>query len=199
MPGAPVADAVFADLIPRIEKLKENGHTPGLATVLVGEDDASARYVGMKMRKAEELGERADAERGWHDQHIRIAGDQDDRREILDRIEWQLWIDPDIRAVRARGGHEQRVAVGRAPRHCIGGDVAARAGAVLDDHRLAEAHGKLLAHHARQHVGRRARPDGDEDAHRLLRVALPRGIRGDAERKERGDQAHLQQHTPRRA
>jgi len=56
MPGAPVADAVFADLIPRIEKLKENGHTPGLATVLVGEDDASARYVGMKMRKAEELG-----------------------------------------------------------------------------------------------------------------------------------------------
>jgi methylenetetrahydrofolate dehydrogenase (NADP+)/methenyltetrahydrofolate cyclohydrolase len=56
MPGAPVADAVFADLVPRIEKLKENGHTPGLATVLVGGDDASARYVGMKMRKAEELG-----------------------------------------------------------------------------------------------------------------------------------------------
>ena len=56
MPGAPVADAVFADLVPRIEKLKENGHTPGLATVLVGDDDASARYVGMKMRKAEELG-----------------------------------------------------------------------------------------------------------------------------------------------
>jgi methylenetetrahydrofolate dehydrogenase (NADP+)/methenyltetrahydrofolate cyclohydrolase len=56
MPGAPVADAVFADLIPRIEKLKANGHTPGLATVLVGGDDASARYVGMKMRKAQELG-----------------------------------------------------------------------------------------------------------------------------------------------
>ena len=56
MPGAPVADAVFEDLVPRIEKLKENGHTPGLATVLVGGDDASARYVGMKMRKAQELG-----------------------------------------------------------------------------------------------------------------------------------------------
>ena len=56
MPGGPVADAVFADLVPRIEKLKENGHTPGLATVLVGDDDASARYVGMKMAKAEELG-----------------------------------------------------------------------------------------------------------------------------------------------
>jgi len=56
MPGGPVADAVFADLGPRIEKLKENGHTPGLATVLVGGDDASARYVGMKMQKADELG-----------------------------------------------------------------------------------------------------------------------------------------------
>jgi methylenetetrahydrofolate dehydrogenase (NADP+)/methenyltetrahydrofolate cyclohydrolase len=56
MPGGPVADAVFADLVPRIEKLKENGHTPGLATVLVGSDEPSARYVDMKMRKAEELG-----------------------------------------------------------------------------------------------------------------------------------------------
>lgn len=56
MPGGPVADAVFADLVPRIEALKAAGHTPGLATVLVGEDAPSARYVGMKMRKAEELG-----------------------------------------------------------------------------------------------------------------------------------------------
>ena len=56
MPGGPVADAVFADLVPRIEKLKADGHTPGLATVLVGDDDASARYVGMKMAKAQELG-----------------------------------------------------------------------------------------------------------------------------------------------
>ena len=56
MPGGPVADAVFADLQPRIEQLIAGGHTPGLATVLVGGDEASARYVGMKMRKAEELG-----------------------------------------------------------------------------------------------------------------------------------------------
>jgi len=56
MPGGPVADAVFDDLVPRIEKLKANGHTPGLATVLIGGDDSSARYVGMKMAKAQELG-----------------------------------------------------------------------------------------------------------------------------------------------
>jgi methylenetetrahydrofolate dehydrogenase (NADP+) / methenyltetrahydrofolate cyclohydrolase len=56
MPGGPVADAVFADLGPRIEKLVANGHVPGLATLLVGADDASARYVGMKHAKAAEMG-----------------------------------------------------------------------------------------------------------------------------------------------
>ena len=56
MRGGPVADAVFADLAPRIEKLRVHGRPPGLATLLVGEDDASARYVGMKHAKAAELG-----------------------------------------------------------------------------------------------------------------------------------------------
>jgi methylenetetrahydrofolate dehydrogenase (NADP+)/methenyltetrahydrofolate cyclohydrolase len=56
MPGGPVADAVIADLEPRIKALVATGHTPGLATVLIGDDEPSARYVGMKMRKAAELG-----------------------------------------------------------------------------------------------------------------------------------------------
>lgn len=56
MAGGPVADAVFVDLGPRIEKLVANGHVPGLATLLVGDDDASARYVGMKHAKAAEMG-----------------------------------------------------------------------------------------------------------------------------------------------
>lgn len=56
MPGGPVADAVFADLKPRIDALIESGHTPGLATILVGDDPASAGYIRMKMEKAAELG-----------------------------------------------------------------------------------------------------------------------------------------------
>ncbi|MDP1793528.1 MAG: tetrahydrofolate dehydrogenase/cyclohydrolase catalytic domain-containing protein [Acidimicrobiales bacterium] len=56
MPGKPVADAVFEDLKPRIEKLIEAGHPPGLATILVGDNAASAGYIRMKMAKAEELG-----------------------------------------------------------------------------------------------------------------------------------------------
>jgi methylenetetrahydrofolate dehydrogenase (NADP+)/methenyltetrahydrofolate cyclohydrolase len=56
LPGAPVAEAVFADLVPRIARLVDAGHRPGLGTVLVGSDSASSGYVGMKMKKAEELG-----------------------------------------------------------------------------------------------------------------------------------------------
>lgn len=56
LPGAPVAEAVFADLIPRIEKLVANGHTPGLGTILVGDESASAGYIRMKQEKAAELG-----------------------------------------------------------------------------------------------------------------------------------------------
>jgi methylenetetrahydrofolate dehydrogenase (NADP+)/methenyltetrahydrofolate cyclohydrolase len=62
-----VADAVFAKLVPRIAALAAAGHTPGLATVLVGDDDASARYVGMKMQKAQEL--------GCNSPHVHLPGD----------------------------------------------------------------------------------------------------------------------------
>ena len=48
MPGAPVADAVLAQVAEDVEKLKADGHTPGLATVLVGDDPASASYVRKK-------------------------------------------------------------------------------------------------------------------------------------------------------
>ena len=56
LPGGPVADAVLADVAARSEKLRENGVTPSLATMLVGDDDASAGYIRMKQAKATELG-----------------------------------------------------------------------------------------------------------------------------------------------
>ncbi len=56
MPGGPVADAIFADLTPRIAALVGAGHTPGLGTLLVGGDSASAGYIRMKQEKAASLG-----------------------------------------------------------------------------------------------------------------------------------------------
>jgi len=56
LPGKPVAEAVFADLAPRIDALVAAGRRPGLGTILVGDDSASAGYIRMKMDKATELG-----------------------------------------------------------------------------------------------------------------------------------------------
>jgi len=54
--GKPVADAVLADVRRRAEALRERGVTPSLATILVGDDDASAGYIRIKQRQATELG-----------------------------------------------------------------------------------------------------------------------------------------------
>jgi methylenetetrahydrofolate dehydrogenase (NADP+)/methenyltetrahydrofolate cyclohydrolase len=56
MPGGPVAEATFASLEPRIKLLVDRGFTPGLATILVGDDGASAGYIRMKQEKAVEVG-----------------------------------------------------------------------------------------------------------------------------------------------
>jgi len=56
MPGAPVADAVYSDVAARVAKLTANGGSAGLATLLVGDDSASAGYIRMKQEKAAELG-----------------------------------------------------------------------------------------------------------------------------------------------
>lgn len=77
MPGGPVADAVFAELRPRIDALRASGRVPGLATLLVGDDDASARYVGMKHAKA--------AEFGCHSVEVRLPTDCT-QKDVLDAV-----------------------------------------------------------------------------------------------------------------
>lgn len=54
--GTLYRDEIFADLAQRVAALKEKGITPGLATVLVGEDPGSQSYVKMKHRDCEKLG-----------------------------------------------------------------------------------------------------------------------------------------------
>jgi methylenetetrahydrofolate dehydrogenase (NADP+) / methenyltetrahydrofolate cyclohydrolase len=54
--GAPVADAVLADVARRGAALIQRGVTPSLATILVGDDDASAGYIRIKQRQAAVLG-----------------------------------------------------------------------------------------------------------------------------------------------
>ncbi|MBN2361944.1 MAG: bifunctional methylenetetrahydrofolate dehydrogenase/methenyltetrahydrofolate cyclohydrolase [Deltaproteobacteria bacterium] len=54
--GKKIAAEVLAGLSEELGALRERGAVPGLATVLVGDDPASATYVRNKHRKARELG-----------------------------------------------------------------------------------------------------------------------------------------------
>ena len=54
--GKATAAAVKADLASRVAALRERGITPGLATVLVGDDPGSHAYVGGKHKDCAEVG-----------------------------------------------------------------------------------------------------------------------------------------------
>ncbi|MBG6067225.1 bifunctional 5,10-methylenetetrahydrofolate dehydrogenase/5,10-methenyltetrahydrofolate cyclohydrolase [Micromonospora ureilytica] len=56
LPGAPVAEAVLAETAAAAARLRSRGITPSLATILVGDDDASAGYIAIKQRQAAALG-----------------------------------------------------------------------------------------------------------------------------------------------
>ena len=78
-------DEIFADLSTRVAALKAQGITPGLATVLAGDDPASHAYVKMKPRDCEQIGVRS----------IRRDLPADISQEDLLRVLDELNADPD--------------------------------------------------------------------------------------------------------
>jgi methylenetetrahydrofolate dehydrogenase (NADP+) / methenyltetrahydrofolate cyclohydrolase len=54
--GEALATALKDDMRTRVAALAERGITPGLGTILVGDDGPSAKYVGMKHRDCADLG-----------------------------------------------------------------------------------------------------------------------------------------------
>ena len=76
-------------LAPRIQTLKEQGITPGLAVVLVGEDPASSVYVRHKVAACEKLGIRS-----WLDRQPADITEKD----LLDRVK-VLNADPAVHGI----------------------------------------------------------------------------------------------------
>lgn len=54
--GKAAAAKIRAEVAEEATRLRERGITPGLGTILVGDDPASATYIGMKHRACEEAG-----------------------------------------------------------------------------------------------------------------------------------------------
>lgn len=75
--GAPVAEAVLADVRTRVSALARKGVKPGLGTILVGEDGASAGYVRKKHETCEQV--------GLNSFHIGLSAD-DGQHALMDAV-----------------------------------------------------------------------------------------------------------------
>lgn len=88
--GKEISTAIREELRERVQALKDqHGVTPGLATVLVGDDPGSQMYVGMKNKAAAAL--------GIHSRQITLAGDTS-QDELLGVVEG-LNADPEIHGI----------------------------------------------------------------------------------------------------
>jgi len=78
--GEVVAARIKMELAERVDRLIALGRTPGLGTILVGDDVSSARYVEMKIDECAEIGIRS------FDEHLPASATQRDIEAIVDRF-----------------------------------------------------------------------------------------------------------------
>jgi len=78
--GESVAAGIKMQLSERVARLIALGRTPGLGTILVGNDVSSARYVEMKIEECAEIGIRS------FDEHLPESATQSEIEAIVDRF-----------------------------------------------------------------------------------------------------------------
>ena len=87
--GEPIAARIKMELADRVQRLSALGRTPGLGTILVGDDVSSARYVEMKIEECAEIGVR------YFDEHLASTATQGEIEAIIDRFN----DDPDVHSI----------------------------------------------------------------------------------------------------
>jgi methylenetetrahydrofolate dehydrogenase (NADP+) / methenyltetrahydrofolate cyclohydrolase len=87
--GKAVAAQIRAELAEEIERLAADGRRPGLAAVLVGDDEASHIYVGAKQRAADRT--------GIESRRVRLPADAS-QRQVLDAVA-ELNADPAVHGI----------------------------------------------------------------------------------------------------
>jgi methylenetetrahydrofolate dehydrogenase (NADP+)/methenyltetrahydrofolate cyclohydrolase len=78
--GERLAQRIKMELAERAARLSANGRTPGLGTLLVGENPSSARYVEMKIEECKEIGIRS------FDEHLPSSATQEEIEAVVDRF-----------------------------------------------------------------------------------------------------------------
>jgi methylenetetrahydrofolate dehydrogenase (NADP+)/methenyltetrahydrofolate cyclohydrolase len=78
--GERLASSIKMELADRAQRLTAAGRTPGLGTILVGDDPSSARYVQMKVEECAEIGVRS------FDVHLPATATQREIEDVIDRF-----------------------------------------------------------------------------------------------------------------
>jgi len=78
--GERLASSIKMELAERVARLTAVGRTPGLGTILVGDNPSSARYVQIKIAECAEIGVRS------FDEHLPATATQQEIEEIIDRF-----------------------------------------------------------------------------------------------------------------
>ena len=78
--GEPVAARIKMELADRAQRLSAAGRTPGLGTILVGDDVSSVRYVAMKIEECAQIGIRS------FDEHLPADVTQEGIERAIDRF-----------------------------------------------------------------------------------------------------------------
>jgi len=78
--GEPVAARIKMELADRAQRLTAAGRTPGLGTILVGDDVSSVRYVAMKIEECAQIGIRS------FDEHLPADVTQEEIERVIDRF-----------------------------------------------------------------------------------------------------------------
>jgi methylenetetrahydrofolate dehydrogenase (NADP+) / methenyltetrahydrofolate cyclohydrolase len=78
--GAPIANAIRAEVAEQVKRYRERGQQPGLAVVIVGENPASQVYVKAKGKACEEA--------GMHSETVRLpqAASETELLAVVDRL-----------------------------------------------------------------------------------------------------------------
>jgi methylenetetrahydrofolate dehydrogenase (NADP+)/methenyltetrahydrofolate cyclohydrolase len=87
--GERLAQRIKMELADRAARLSANGRTPGLGTLLVGENPSSARYVEMKIEECRQIGIRS------FDEHLPSTATQEEIEAVVDRFN----ADPNVHSI----------------------------------------------------------------------------------------------------
>lgn len=87
--GERLAQRIKMELAERCARLTAIGRTPGLGTLLVGDDPSSVRYVEMKIAECAEIGIRS------FDVHLSAMASQGEIESVVDRFN----ADPDVHSI----------------------------------------------------------------------------------------------------